>query len=330
MPTIGHTPSGLILATLLCACACTSHANFYLLMDGIPGDTTNPAHMGWIDGLTLTTDNTSNAPPVVEKGEPPPIENTTNFMVRIEKAIDSASPLLCDRIARGASVTNGMIELTRTVGNRQRFYQIKLHNITLHSLSTATTNCATTRPTEWLRLSCTKAEWTYVQYDPVRLNLAYGDFYTWLDWPSLEGGAINPDRDTDSDGIPDMIDKDIDNDGLPNEYEADYKLLPTVDDSLDDLDGDGFPNRDEYWAGTNPADSLSLFHISRLAIDESFVHVTWSSEKDRTYDVYTGSSPSGPFKYLKSFPGKESETSADFRQDEVGKFFRVTTPAIIP
>lgn len=328
MPASGHTRRGLILATLLCACAC--RANLYLLLDGIPGDSTNPAHMGWIDGLTLTTDNTSNAPPIVEKGEPPPIVDPTNFMVRIEKAIDSASLLLCDRIARGTPVTNGIIDLTRTIGNRQRFYQIKLYNTTLHSLSTATTNCGTTRPTEWLRLSCTKAEWTYVQYDPARLNLAYGDFYAWLDWSSQKGGTYNPDRDTDSDGIRDFDDADADNDGMPNAYEDLYKLQPVVDDALDDLDGDRFANRDEYWTGTNPADPLSLFHIRWLTVSEGMVRITWSSEKFRTYDIYTGASPGGTFKYLRSVPGQESKTWTEFRLDEVGEFFRVTTPAIIP
>ncbi len=47
-----------------------------------------------------------------------------------------------------------------------------------------------------------------------------------------DGGAADPNYDTDGDGIPDSKDPDIDNDGIPNELD-------------DDIDGDGVLNADD-------------------------------------------------------------------------------------
>jgi len=54
--------------------------------------------------------------------------------------------------------------------------------------------------------------------------------------------------DTDSDGIPDVVDMDDDNDGLPDADEATYQTNPLVADS----DGDGFGDGMEVAYGSNP------------------------------------------------------------------------------
>ena len=63
---------------------------------------------------------------------------------------------------------------------------------------------------------------------------------------------LSGDIDTDNDGIPDSDDPDDDNDGMPDSYEIRFGLNPLVDDSNDDLDGDGINNLQEYQDGTNP------------------------------------------------------------------------------
>lgn len=47
---------------------------------------------------------------------------------------------------------------------------------------------------------------------------------------------------------------DVDRDGMDDEWEREHGLDPTVDDSSEDPDGDGFSNRDEYLLGTDPMD----------------------------------------------------------------------------
>lgn len=46
--------------------------------------------------------------------------------------------------------------------------------------------------------------------------------------------------------------RDTDNDGMNDSYEVKYGLNPNADDSMEDADGDGYTNIEEYFAGTSP------------------------------------------------------------------------------
>jgi len=48
------------------------------------------------------------------------------------------------------------------------------------------------------------------------------------------------------------VSADTDNDGMPDVWEIDHGLNPDEDDSLDDADGDGLSNLDEFKLGTSP------------------------------------------------------------------------------
>jgi len=69
---------------------------------------------------------------------------------------------------------------------------------------------------------------------------------------------ILTESDNDDDGTPDSIDLDDDNDGIPDSYELALGW-DTMDssDEYNDSDGDGFTDRDEYDAGSNPLESTS-------------------------------------------------------------------------
>jgi hypothetical protein len=59
-------------------------------------------------------------------------------------------------------------------------------------------------------------------------------------WPELTGGTAP--SDTDQDGIPD-------------EWEEKYGLKPTnANDNVQDADGDGYTNVEEYLNGTDPSE----------------------------------------------------------------------------
>jgi hypothetical protein len=60
--------------------------------------------------------------------------------------------------------------------------------------------------------------------------------------------------DIDGDGVGDNSDSDDDNDGMPDEWEILYGTDPTVNDALQDKDGDGVFNIDEYIDGSDPTD----------------------------------------------------------------------------
>lgn len=81
---------------------------------------------------------------------------------------------------------------------------------------------------------------------------------------STENGSIyrTGQFDKDGDGIDDFTEKyrfqtnvssvDTDSDTLPDNWEVEYRLNPLVDDSLEDFDGDGFDNLEEYSRALNP------------------------------------------------------------------------------
>ena len=66
---------------------------------------------------------------------------------------------------------------------------------------------------------------------------------------------IDPDVDTDNDGIPDVTDTDDDNDGMPDAFENQRAYLDSLsqNDATQDQDADGLTNLQEYQFGSDPA-----------------------------------------------------------------------------
>jgi hypothetical protein len=83
-------------------------------------------------------------------------------------------------------------------------------------------------------------------------------------------------------------DRDDDSDGMPNEYENGYGFDPGDDaDGSDDGDSDGPVNWQEYVAGTDPTDSNSLFAITQsAAVSTNGYAVSWSSVAGKSYTLW--------------------------------------------
>lgn len=77
---------------------------------------------------------------------------------------------------------------------------------------------------------------------------------------------------------------DADSDGLPDEWEiARFGLLTNA--SAGDADLDGFSNRDEWLAGTHPAQAASGLRITSLARPTNWTVVTWQAVPEGVYRV---------------------------------------------
>ena len=89
---------------------------------------------------------------------------------------------------------------------------------------------------------------------------------------------------TNSVVIGDALDRD--SDGIPDWWEATYGMnsMSGADAGLDD-DLDGVSNADEYWAGTLPNDSGSIFAVNFMAPLESGLILRWSSVSNQIYAI---------------------------------------------
>ena len=94
---------------------------------------------------------------------------------------------------------------------------------------------------------------------------------------------LNPNDDTDIDGI-------------PNGYEQGHGLDPlNAADASADNDGDGFTNLQEFQAGTSPTNSSSVFRVLSLESTNGDVLVTWQTAGGRTNVVVAASDMAGSF-----------------------------------
>ncbi len=109
-----------------------------------------------------------------------------------------------------------------------------------------------------------------------------GSHYILSDF-SIFGGVIDTSTDADHDGLKDYLElasygtdwqhTDTDNDNIPDGYEVAYGLDPKSNDALEDSDGDGVSNYNEFRRGTDPTDpgsypSLGLPWLPLLLFDD--------------------------------------------------------------
>jgi hypothetical protein len=79
---------------------------------------------------------------------------------------------------------------------------------------------------------------------------------------------------------------DVDFDGIPDAVEQGLGLNPNnAADGALDLDGDAMSNRNEFLAGTDPADPSSYLEVVPAAAAAGVAQVTFLAVSNRTYSV---------------------------------------------
>ena len=121
---------------------------------------------------------------------------------------------------------------------------------------------------------------------------------------------------------------DGDNDGLPNAYESATPGLNPANplDAALDTDGDGFTNRQEFVAGTNPNDATSRL-VSAGALSGSDFVVSWGSVAGKFYRLERSESLVGSWQAVAlhlAGTGGSVQVLVPFSLTNARQFFRVT------
>jgi len=104
---------------------------------------------------------------------------------------------------------------------------------------------------------------------------------------SITGVIIEKLQDTDGDGIPNDTDTDDDNDDIPDEWEIAHGLNPLQNDHAADPDADGFDNKFEYGADTDPQDANSKQTFSIRQPSGTAPAIYFRSSAQRLYTIET-------------------------------------------
>ncbi len=123
---------------------------------------------------------------------------------------------------------------------------------------------------------------------------------------------------------------DTDGDGLPDDWEIAHGTNPLVPDAGDDPDHDGMSNWQEYLAGTDPQDPLSVLKLNATIVDSSAVTLQFQAVSNHTYGVlYQNSLTAAPWLVLTNVASRNTnwtEIIADPAVVATNRFYRLVTP----
>lgn len=124
---------------------------------------------------------------------------------------------------------------------------------------------------------------------------------------------------------------DADGDGIPDQWEIAYGLgVSNALDAAFDLDGDGMKNRDEYIAGTDPANPASYLKVEPITVN-SPAQISFQAISNRTYTVqFNDNLSSGVWQRLADViarPTNRLETVTD-PGPVTNRLYRIATPYV--
>lgn len=152
MPVKKHL-LGFALSLAICATSVAQGFDAFLLLEGIPGESTDSKHKDWIDVLSF-----SHGLAKADRSEP----LFSDFTVG--KWQDKSSPELALRAANRKPISRALLELTQSSGSRLRFYQVSLSNCVVRAWDVGG-NAGTVLPTESIALEYSWISWTYTEFD---------------------------------------------------------------------------------------------------------------------------------------------------------------------
>jgi hypothetical protein len=144
--------------------------------------------------------------------------------------------------------------------------------------------------------------------------------------------------DSPTDGTPVVLTQtltlpqDSDQDGLPDAWETQYFGNSTSGSGTADTDGDGMINTDEFVAGTDPTDALSVLKVVLNATNSALLHFV--AQTNRGYTVQYQTNLQGTIWRSLTNVGISSQVrtmqlNAPNPPPESERFYRIVTPPLV-
>ena len=262
-----------LIAMLLLLSGPPARAAFdaFLYLDGIPGESVDPGHPGWIDILTFS--HSIQQPVLQGPAGTFSAVPSTHGAFQVSKELDQASPLLSLACCQGSVIPSATLDLQRVTpaGTIVEFYHVVFSNVFIVAQCPAGVAVdPPARPGEVVKFKYDVVTWTYTELSSDGTPL--GDYVeAW-----------------------DMV-ADLDGDGMADSFEREYGLDTGTNDAALDPDGDGLDNYGEYRAGTSPLLPNSVFRITyfRAPKPNEPGCLEWTSALERDYTIVTSPTPGG-------------------------------------
>lgn len=131
----------------------------FLEVAGIPGESTDAGHAGWIEILAYSHGiyTTATAGPSAQA--------TNHQQLVIRKEIDKATPELNLACCKGQFIPSVILQLHLTTLGKPMFMEIRLENVRITAARPSGAATDTAMPTEEVKFTYSRIRWTYNRID---------------------------------------------------------------------------------------------------------------------------------------------------------------------
>ena len=162
--------------------------DFFLKIEGIPGESTEDIHKEWIEVLSYSWGVSQPASGALSSGGARTAERCDHEDFTVVKTLDKASPKLALYCCNGAHIAEVTLELCRAEEDKQKIMEYKMSDVIVSSVSPGgSAQGGESLPLEEVSFSYGKIEWTYTELDHMT-GKAKGDVKAYWDLVANKGG----------------------------------------------------------------------------------------------------------------------------------------------
>lgn len=137
---------------------------FYLKLDGIPGESSDSKHKEWIEvisfHLAIEQEGASRS-----GGGESTVGKAQFSDFSIVKRLDKSSPKLALTCANGQHIASAKMELCQATKDKHPYMKYNLYDVVVSSVKPSGQNTSNTLPLEEVSMRFSKIEWEYTPMD---------------------------------------------------------------------------------------------------------------------------------------------------------------------